>query len=191
MTYDPDIEKMYTEAEAAASQEITEAEAFTLDELLDLYHERLAAKRAAADALDAATRSFDHVALDLIPMHLRAVEAEELTVGCGRHKGTRITLKHAIRASISAERQDTAYAWLVEQGLGGIIKEQVVAFPDGDVSRLLTLFSEANVSYEVARKVHPQTLVRIVRERLEDGKPVSDAITVFDQITASIKTPSA
>lgn len=76
--------------------------------------------------------------------------------------GASVHLRVEIWAYIKKEAQDETYAWLKDNGHGGIVQETV----------------------------NPQTLRAFVRERLEDGEPLPPGVTTSMETIAVVKRPS-
>ena len=88
--------------------------------------------------------------------------------------GASIEVKPFYGARIPAEKQELAFNWLRENGLGDIIKRDViVTFGQGEDNKASEYANLAQgQGYEPVQKigVHPQTLKAVVRERLESGR---------------------
>ena len=88
--------------------------------------------------------------------------------------GASIEVKPFYSAYISTAKQEEAFNWLREHGLGGIIKNDVtVTFGRGEDNKAMAYATLAKgQGYEPVQKigVHPQTLKAVVRERLESGQ---------------------
>lgn len=88
--------------------------------------------------------------------------------------GSSITIKPYYGASIKAERQAEAFAWLREHGFDDLIKNTVsVRFGKGEdelCSRLLTTLKGTGYTPEQTQKVEPMTLKAWVKEQVEKGK---------------------
>jgi hypothetical protein len=88
--------------------------------------------------------------------------------------GSSIEIKPFYGASIKAERQAEAFAWLREHGFDDLIKNTVsVRFGKGEdelCNRLLTNLKGTGFMPEQAQKVEPMTLKAWVKEQVERGK---------------------
>ncbi len=88
--------------------------------------------------------------------------------------GSSIQIKPFYGASIKAERQAEAFAWLREHGYDDIIKNTVsVRFGKGEdelCARLLQDLKGTGFIPEQAQKVEPMTLKAWVKEQVERGK---------------------
>jgi len=72
--------------------------------------------------------------------------------------GARISLRNDLHVGYNKEEEEQVFAWLKENGLGDLIKPTV----------------------------HNATLKAVVRERLEDGKPIPPIITQYHQTSATL-----
>ena len=88
--------------------------------------------------------------------------------------GASIEVKPFYGASIPADKQESAFNWLRENGLGDIIKNDVtVTFGRGEDNKAMAYATLAKgQGYEPVQKigVHSQTLKAVVRERIESGQ---------------------
>ncbi len=90
--------------------------------------------------------------------------------------GQKITIKQDVYASISYANKAQAYAWLEENGFGGLIKTEVsVNFAKGDLDKAQALgreLYEKGIKADLKQEVHAQTLKVFLRDELEKGTPV-------------------
>ena len=115
---------------------------------------------------------------------LQRVEEQDLpeamdAIGMSEFKltdGTTISIKTFYNASIPGERKEEAFAWLDDNGHGGIIKTDVsVSFGRGELEIARSFlefargFNEASIDPELAQGVHWQTLRSFVKEQIEGG----------------------
>ena len=88
--------------------------------------------------------------------------------------GASIEVKPFYGAHIPADKQESAFNWLRENGLGDIIKNDVtVTFGRGADNKAMAYATLAKgQGYEPVQKigVHAQTLKAVVRERIESGQ---------------------
>lgn len=123
----------------------------------------------------------------LIPEMMMAMGLSEFTTA----EGLKITLSKYYSAKIPAEKQAEAFAWLEENGFGGLIKSNYeVPFSRDDherSKRFAETLDAAGVDYSLKEAVHPQTLKAWVKEQVESDKPVpTDLFGVY--IGNTIKT---
>lgn len=107
--------------------------------------------------------------------------------------GSSITVKPFYGASIKAERQAEAFAWLRDHGHDDLIKNTVsVRFGKGEdelCSRLITSLRGTGYVPEQNQKVEPMTLKAWVKEQVEKGKEFpTDLFGVFIGKKAVIKS---
>ena len=98
--------------------------------------------------------------------------------------GSAVEVKPVYGASIPVAKQEEAYTWLRENGLGDLIKNEIsVAFGRNEDNKAMAYATLAQgQGYEPVQKlkVEPMTLKALVRERLESGQEMpSDLFNVF------------
>lgn len=119
--------------------------------------------------LTAKTEHLRQVQEDLLPNAMAAVGMSKFTTT----DGYSITIKDDIYASIRKDFINDAVGWLDENGLGGIIKDQVaVDFGRGEFNNVneLMVFCKAN-GFSASEKlsVHPMTLKATIKEQMAKG----------------------
>lgn len=127
---------------------------------------------------------------------LRDVQIPELMEELGMEKftttnGFEIDIKESIRASISKENEPLAFAWLDQNGHGGMIKRKVeVRFDKNQEDAAKELAKELRSDYSgvsIDGSVHNSTLRSWVRKRLEKGEEIPETISHIVQKSAKIK----
>ena len=98
--------------------------------------------------------------------------------------GSKVLVKPFYAARITPEKQEAAFNWLRENGLGDIIKNDVtVTFGRGEDNKAAHYALLARCQgYEPVQKigVHTQTLKAVVRERTESGQEMpADLFNTF------------
>ena len=93
-------------------------------------------------------------------------------------------MKPIYGASIPKDKQEGAFKWLRDNGLGDLIKNQIiVAFGRNEDNKAMAYANLAQgQGYEPVQKlkVEPMTLKALVRERLESGKEMpTELFNVF------------
>lgn len=88
-----------------------------------------------------------------------------------------ISVRDEVYCSITEENKPQAFAWLIKNGAGALIKTQVVAeFGRGDLERAQalvdTLRKKKDIGVALKESVHPGTLKAYVKEQLEAKKKV-------------------
>jgi hypothetical protein len=124
---------------------------------------------------------------ELIPQLMTQMGVERIDVD-----GVRVTTKMLVSASIPEEKREQAFAWLRENRLDDIIKNDVVlSFGKGEDNRAghaFGLLKEEGFDPSMKTHVHPMTLKAFVRERVEGGKPIDlDLFGAFITNAAEIK----
>ena len=98
--------------------------------------------------------------------------------------GSAVEVKPIYGASIPKDKQEGAFKWLRDNGLGDLIKNQIiVAFGRNEDNKAMAYATLAQgQGYEPVQKlkVEPMTLKALVRERLESGKEIpTELFNVF------------
>ena len=108
---------------------------------------------------------------DRIPGLMDEMGVEKIEV-----EGASVSCKPVVHASIPVPRKEEAFAWLRENGLDGIIKNDVVVtFGKGEdniAGNLVGQLQEKGFDPKTKTHVHPSTLKAFVKERVTDGKPI-------------------
>jgi hypothetical protein len=169
---------------------------------------------AAADQLEAATAELDRRALNALRLigireaaerALKAAqeaEREELEVKipevmqrlrmkkCATISGIEVVLRQEIKAALPGRERvgdyAAAIAWLVDEGHGGVVKNEIkVELDRGEDTRadaLIALLRADGFEVDARKYVHPGTLSALVKELLEAGKIIpTDVINVHDR----------
>ena len=76
--------------------------------------------------------------------------------------GRILTIKPVYYASVPKARSESAFQWLRDNAMGGIIKSEIKV-SDSYKDQLI----EANVPFELKESINPMTLRSFVRERIE------------------------
>jgi len=140
--------------------------------------------------LEEAERTLRRIAREDYPELLREVGLTEVTLPDRR----KIVLADGFDCGISEENKPAAFAWLRDNGFGGLIKTEVtVAFgrsEQDELERLLKLLEEHGFIAAVGDSVHWQTLKSFIKERKEAGEPVpADLFGVHDYAEVDVKHP--
>jgi len=90
--------------------------------------------------------------------------------------GVTVSRKMIVHASIPADRKEEAFAWLRENQLDDIIKNDVTcSFGKGEdniAGDVVGILQERGFDPKTKTHVHPSTLKAFVKERVTDGKPI-------------------
>ena len=122
-----------------------------------------------------------------IPMLMDEMGVDRLDVD-----GLTVQTKLQVHASIPVGRKDEAFAWLRENNLDSIIKNDItVSFGKGEdnvAGDVVGLLQERGFDPKTKTHVHPSTLKAFVKERITDGKPIDlDMFGAFVANTAEIR----
>ena len=125
-------------------------------------------------------RKRDLVSGEVIPTMMQEMNISTLKLA----DGSSVEVKPVYGASIPKTRQEEAFKWLRENGLGDLIKNEVtVAFGRGEDNKAAdyaTLAQRQGFEPVQKLKVEPMTLKALVRERLEAGQEnPTDLFNVF------------
>lgn len=97
--------------------------------------------------------------------------------------GSTVEVKPSIKASITVDNAEKAYAWLRENGSGDLIKNTVTAsFNKEEDARALELikeFESKGIAYQRKEKVEPMTLKAYVSEQIKEGNPKNLPMDLF------------
>ncbi len=115
----------------------------------------------------------DHVSMEVIPTLMSEMGLAELKLV----DGSVVTVKPNYSASITVANREAAFNWLRNNGLGDIIKNEIlVSFgrnEDNKAADYAALAQERGFQPTQKLKVEPMTLKALVRERIEAGKEMS------------------
>ena len=176
----------------AEPDEVAVAKAFTDLDRMTLAAERLTEQRKKAEEQLQKLKNAEEQLLNRdIPALLASMHLSECTTA----SGIQVKVKREIRASLPGhdriEARMAAFRWLIDNGHGGVIKNQVsVALDRGEDSRADELVVELRargLEVEAKKDVHASTLSALVREVMSNGKIVPrENINVFDQQIAKL-----
>ncbi len=148
-----------------------------LQSISELAQQQLKWEKTVSDLsieLDAANMSLRNIQEFLLPEAMAAVGISEFKLT----DGSKITIKSDIFASIRVERIENAMGWLVENGLGDIIKDEVkVNLGRGEFEKAQELINEIRkMGFEPQEKknVHPMTLKATIKEQQGRGVQFPD-----------------
>jgi hypothetical protein len=135
---------------------------------------------AKEEELKELKRKVDLVSGEVIPTMMQEMNISTLKLA----DGTSVEVKPVYGASIPKAKQEEAYTWLRENGLGDLIKNEItVAFghdEDNKAQQYAVLAQGQGYQPVQKLKVEPMTLKALVRERLESGQEMpSDLFNMF------------
>ena len=148
----------------------------TLSEISQLAHKQVEAQRTY-DALVIETKKAKQELWGIqerdLPEAMLAAGMTAFTIDSGES----ITVKEDLMASISQKNKPAAVAWLIGNGHGSLVKEDVVVpFEKGDTEavHILSKLLEANgvSNYNVIEAVHTGSVKSLIKELLAEGKDV-------------------
>ena len=124
---------------------------------------------------------------DRIPGLMDEMGVEKIEV-----EGASVSCKPVVHASIPVPRKEEAFAWLRENGLDGIIKNDVVVtFGKGEdniCGHLVGQLQEKGFDPRTKTHIHASTLKAFVKERVTAGKHIDlDMFGAFVSSAAEIK----
>ena len=130
----------------------------------------------------------DHISGDIIPTMMSEMGLAELKL----HDGSHLKVSTTYRATITEANKETAFNWLRDNGLGDIIKNEIlVSFgrsEDNKAASYAELAKGQGFQPTQKMKVEPMTLKALVRERIEAGKEMpTEIFGVFSENKTTIK----
>jgi len=132
--------------------------------------------------LKARKKELEEVSRVLIPSILNTSGLSEVRLASGE----KLQVQDKLNASIADKNYTLAYRNMVNAEGGdahatelvdSLFKSQIVI--DGNDERVLNLLLDNDVVYDSKYSIHPQTLKKYCRERLEQGKLIPEGISVF------------
>ena len=132
------------------------------------------------EALKKKQKEISRISEEVIPTMLSEMGLSSLKLA----DGSAVDVKPFYSASISVKNREAAYKWLRDNGLGDIIKNDVVVsfgrHEDNKAVDYANLAKSHGFEPTQKLKVEPMTLKALVRERIEAGKEMPmDTFNVF------------
>ena len=128
------------------------------------------------DNLKNTKKEFDYLSGEVIPTMMAEMGLSHLKL----MDGSSVDVKPNYSASISIANREKAFNWLRDNGLGDIIKNEIlVSFgrnEDNKAADYAALAEERGYQPTQKLKVEPMTLKALVRERIEAGKEMPTEI---------------
>jgi hypothetical protein len=147
----------------------------TLDDMSALARALVAADEAveqAEAALSAAKERARQLREETIPSAMQELGLEEIKLDTGQ----KLSVRQDVYAAIPAAQRDAAYAWLDENGFGGLIKVEVkAAYARGEKDSAVQLAHELRgrgLDAAMTQSVHAQTLKAFLREQIAAGTAI-------------------
>ena len=140
------------------------------------------------DKLKKRKKDLDLISGEIIPTMMSEMGLSQLKL----MDGSQIDVKPFYNATITQANKEAAYNWLRSNGLGDIIKNEViVSFGRGEDNKAADyaeLAKGQGLQPTQKLKVEPMTLKALVRERIEAGKPMpTEIFSVFVGNKTTIK----
>ena len=125
---------------------------------------------------------------EVIPTMMSEMGLAELKLSDGSH----LKVSTTYRATITEANKETAFNWLRDNGLGDIIKNEIlVSFgrnEDNKAADYAELAKGQGFQPTQKMKVEPMTLKALVRERIEAGKDMpTEIFGIFSENKTTIK----
>jgi hypothetical protein len=154
-------------------------------EKLESLHKRLELQEQNTKDLKS---EIQKVSGDIIPTMMSEMGLAELKL----HDGSHLKVSTTYRASITEANKEMAFNWLRDNGLGDIIKNEIlVSFgrnEDNKAADYAELAKGQGFQPTQKMKVEPMTLKALVRERIEGGKPIpTEIFGIFSENKTTIK----
>jgi hypothetical protein len=178
-------------ADADPDQEAA-ARVFAEVDLLTLRAERVIERRKKIEEeLQKVKAEEDQLLNKDIPELLGKMRLDDFTTSSGIHVKVKREIKASLPGHDRVEARMGALRWLIDQGHGGVIKNQVsVALERGEDTRadeLVVDLLAKGFDVEAKKDVHPSTLGALMRELIADGKIVPrENFNLFDMKIARL-----
>ena len=135
---------------------------------------------AKEEELKTLKQQADVVSGEVIPTMMLELNISTLKLA----DGSAVEVKPVYGASITAEKKEEAFEWLRSNGLGDLIKNEIIVSfgrnEDNKAIAYATLAQGQGFQPSQKLKVEPMTLKALVRERLESGKEMpTELFNVF------------
>jgi len=133
-------------------------------------------------------KEYQRISGEVIPTMMSEMGLSELKLSDGSH----LKVSTTYRATITEANKETAFNWLRDNGLGDIIKNEIlVSFgrnEDNKAASYAELAKGQGFQPTQKMKVEPMTLKALVRERIEAGKEMpTEIFGVFSENKTTIK----
>ena len=156
-----------------------------LGQLSPEVHKRI---ETSEDNLKDLKKEYQRISGEVIPTMMSEMGLAELKLQDGSH----LKVSTSYRATITEANKETAFNWLRENGLGDIIKNEIlVSFgrnEDNKAADYAELAKGQGFQPTQKMKVEPMTLKALVRERIEAGKEMpTEIFGVFSENKTTIK----
>jgi len=147
------------------------------------------AMQELTEKLELRKMKLDELRRRLLPDLMRDIGVSEFKLT----SGAKVTIKELIEASIKAENQPKAFAWLRKNKFDSLIKNEVISrFGMKEDKKALALLKTLRKNgYDSTHKesIHGGTLKAFVREQLEAGKTIPTFFEIFEYREAKVERP--
>jgi len=132
--------------------------------------------KADEESLKNKKKEIERISGEVIPTMLSEMGLSSLKLA----DGSAVDVKPYYAANISLKNREAAYNWLRSNGLGDIIKNEIIVSfgrnEDNKAAQYANLAKGQGFQPTQKLKVEPMTLKALVRERIEAGKPMPTEI---------------
>ena len=154
-------------------------------QMLEGLHKRIETGESSIKELK---KEYQRISGEVIPTMMSEMGLSELKLSDGSH----LKVSTTYRATITEANKETAFNWLRDNGLGDIIKNEIlVSFgrnEDNKAADYAELAKGQGFQPTQKMKVEPMTLKALVRERIEAGKEMpTELFGVFTENKTTIK----
>lgn len=146
-----------------------------LSDLAKLAQEQIDAEHAVELAeinLKAKKEALRLISEGTIPEVMEELELDTITT----NTGLTVTIKDALKASITQANKPKALAWLRKHKHEKIIKAKLIVTPADDKENVTLQKKLEKYQVEATEGVHASTLKSFVKELLEDGKNIPEKL---------------
>jgi hypothetical protein len=150
--------------------------------MLEGLHKRI---EASENNIKDLKKEYQRISGEVIPTMMSEMGLAELKLQDGSH----LKVSTTYRATITEANKETAFNWLRNNGLGDIIKNEIlVSFGRNEDNKAASYAELARFQPTQKMKVEPMTLKALVRERIEAGKEMpTEIFGVFSENKTTIK----
>ena len=154
-------------------------------QMLEGLHKRIETGESSIKELK---KEYQRISGEVIPTMMSEMGLSELKLSDGSH----LKVSTTYRATITEANKETAFNWLRDNGLGDIIKNEIlVSFgrnEDNKAAEYAELAKGQGHQPTQKMKVEPMTLKALVRERIEAGKEMpTEIFGIFTENKTTIK----
>jgi len=143
-------------------------------------------------------KKLEDISRDHIPSILNSTGLSEVRLSSGEkiivedkvkssitNKNYMSTYRNMILAELESEEASEEEYKLAEEKIRSLFKNQILIEEESE--EVLDILLENDILYDLKRSIHPQTLNKYCREKLEHGKTIPEGISVFQFQETKIK----